>query len=323
MLTDLHLSQIMPHAAASRRKAFLPFLVAAMDKHKINTLPRAAAFLAQLAHESGELQYMQEIWGPTPAQRRYEPDTPLARDLGNTQKGDGARYKGRGPIQVTGRANYARYGKELGVDLVGQPELAALPEHGFDIAGVYWTKNGLNALADAGDFKQITRRINGGYNGLADRERYHLRARQVLGAAFPAGAAGPAKRALKEAPLFPRGAESIATPGERATASRQLSKLDARPDAMDFRDLMYVPTLVEVPSLIPLGDYLEHEVPILDQGTEGACTGFGLATVANYLLRRRRVRPDADPVSPRMFYKLARRYDEWPGDGRRRPRAWR
>ncbi|MBA3771492.1 MAG: C1 family peptidase [Ramlibacter sp.] len=77
---------------------------------------------------------------------------------------------------------------------------------------------------------------------------------------------------------------------------------------------MYVPTLIEVPTHIPLGNYLDHDVPILDQGTEGACTGFGLATVANYLLRRRRVVPDAVPVSPRMLYDLARRYDEWPGE---------
>ena len=314
MLTDLHLSQIMPHASQARRKAFLPFLAEAMQRHAIDNLPRAAAFLAQLAHESGEFQYMEEIWGPTAAQRRYEPDTPLARALGNTDKGDGYRYKGRGPIQVTGRANYQRYGKELDVDLVKQPELAAKPEHGFDIAGVYWTKNGLNALADAGDFKAITRRINGGYNGLADREAYYRRAKQVLASAFPAAAAGGSKRKPKPAAEFPRGAESLPAETGRASATRQLSALDARPDAMDFRDLMYVPSLVEVPTHIPLGDYLDHDVPVLDQGTEGACTGFGLATVANYLLRRRRVRPDADPVSPRMFYKLARRYDEWPGE---------
>lgn len=90
--------------------------------------------------------------------------------------------------------------------------------------------------------------------------------------------------------------------------------LDARPDTLDFRDLMYTPTLVEVPTHVSLGDYLEQGVPILDQGREGACTGFGLATVANYLLLRRRVLPDRTPVSPRMFYQLARRYDEWPGE---------
>jgi hypothetical protein len=91
-------------------------------------------------------------------------------------------------------------------------------------------------------------------------------------------------------------------------------KLNALPDTLDFRDRMYVPTLVEVPSQIDLNDYRQYEVPILDQGQEGACTGFGLATVANYLLRRRRVVPDKTCVSPRMFYEMAKRYDEWPGE---------
>ena len=89
--------------------------------------------------------------------------------------------------------------------------------------------------------------------------------------------------------------------------------LDARPDTLDFRDRMFTPTLVEVPLRIPLDDYRQVQVPILDQGTEGACTGFGLATVANFLLRRRRVDPDDIPVSARMFYEMARRHDEWPG----------
>jgi hypothetical protein len=90
--------------------------------------------------------------------------------------------------------------------------------------------------------------------------------------------------------------------------------LDARPDTLDFRDRLYEATLVEVPPRIDLDRYLRYRVPILDQGQEGACTGFGLATVANYLLRRRHVMPDRDPVSPRMLYEMARRYDEWPGE---------
>jgi hypothetical protein len=90
--------------------------------------------------------------------------------------------------------------------------------------------------------------------------------------------------------------------------------LDARPDTLDFRDKMYAPTLVEVPTRIDLKDYLARKVPILDQGQEGACTGFGLATVAHYLLRRRRVIPDRTPISPRMFYEMAKKYDEWPGE---------
>lgn len=89
--------------------------------------------------------------------------------------------------------------------------------------------------------------------------------------------------------------------------------LDARPDTADFRDLLFVPTLIEVPPVVNLHEYRRFDAPILDQGTEGACTGFGLATVANYLLRRRQVRPDETAVSPRMFYELAKRYDEWPG----------
>lgn len=91
--------------------------------------------------------------------------------------------------------------------------------------------------------------------------------------------------------------------------------LNARPDTVDFRDRLYVPSLVEVPPERPLSAYCEAGVPILDQGTEGACTGFGLAAVANYLLSTRRVAPDPNPVSPRMLYEMARRYDEWPGEG--------
>ncbi len=100
-----------------------------------------------------------------------------------------------------------------------------------------------------------------------------------------------------------------------ATSNKKtIPTLDARPDTLDFRDKMYDATLYEVPTMISLDEYRQWQVPILDQGQEGACTGFGLATVANYLLRRRRVVPDPIPVSPRMLYEMARRYDEWPGE---------
>jgi hypothetical protein len=90
--------------------------------------------------------------------------------------------------------------------------------------------------------------------------------------------------------------------------------LDARPDTPDFRDQMYDATLVEVPPRIDLQEYRKKPAPILNQGQEGACTGFGLATVANFLLRNRKVGHDETLVSPRMFYEMARRYDEWPGE---------
>jgi hypothetical protein len=89
---------------------------------------------------------------------------------------------------------------------------------------------------------------------------------------------------------------------------------DVRRDTLDFRDKMYVPTLVEVPTERELERYREYGIPILDQGYEGACTGYGLATVVNYLLTTRKVVSDCTPVSPRMLYELAKRYDEWPGE---------
>ncbi|HEY6617518.1 MAG TPA: hypothetical protein VIZ32_23485, partial [Vicinamibacterales bacterium] len=90
--------------------------------------------------------------------------------------------------------------------------------------------------------------------------------------------------------------------------------LDARPDTLDFRDRMFEPTLIEVQTERPLDEYRKMKVPILDQGTEGACTGFGLATVVHYLLRTRDVIRDDAEISPRMLYDMARRYDEWPGE---------
>ncbi len=116
------------------------------------------------------------------------------------------------------------------------------------------------------------------------------------------------KKSKKKA--APKGRSRQELPRKRA-GQRQL---DALPDTLDFRDRMFEATLVEVPVRIPLDDYRQWKVPILDQGTEGACTGFGLATVAHYLLRRRAVVPDPEPVSPRMLYEMAKRYDEWPGE---------
>jgi hypothetical protein len=129
---------------------------------------------------------------------------------------------------------------------------------------------------------------------------------------------------------FDRGVESIRVDGARLDARKaravparvaagtppkaMVREFEARPDTLDFRDLMYTPSLIEVPTHIPLGEYLNHSVPILDQGSEGARTGFGLATIANYLLTRRLVISDETPVSACMCYELARRFDEWPGE---------
>lgn len=176
-ISNGHLQQIMPQLPKEKRDAYIWFLNKAMAKCQIDTPRRAAAFLAQLAHESGELKYMEEIWGPTAAQKRYE----WRKDLGNNQLGDGKRYKGRGPIQLTGRANYKKYGDLLGVNFVNNPDLAAKPEYAFQTAALYWQSHGCNELADVENFITITKKINGGTNGLADRERYYEIAKKALG----------------------------------------------------------------------------------------------------------------------------------------------
>ena len=213
MLTPDQLHAIMPRLAPDRGTAFFPFLTAAMSEFAIDQPARMAAFLAQLAHESGQLRFMEEIWGPTAAQGRYEPVSTLATNLGNTQPGDGKRFKGRGPIQLTGRANYKRFGDLLGVDLVNTPERAANPDVAFRIAGLFWSKRGLNELADQTTpeaFRQITRRINGGFNGLTDRQRFYDTASQVLGVTAPPRTRGASREALPVDDVpFDRGFEAI------------------------------------------------------------------------------------------------------------------
>lgn len=126
---------------------------------------RIAAFLAQVGHESGGFAYTREIWGPTAAQKRYEGRA----DLGNTQPGDGSKFRGRGLNQITGRYNYQRLKDKLGVDVVNNPVLLEQKPLAARSAAWWWANNGCNEIADTGDFERLTRRINGGTNGLADR----------------------------------------------------------------------------------------------------------------------------------------------------------
>lgn len=123
---------------------------------------RLSHFLAQLIHESGSFRYMEEI----ASGQAYEGRA----DLGNLQPGDGKRFKGRGPIQITGRANYRKYGRLIGIDIERHPEIAAVPSIGLHLALEYWKQTGLNRLADEDDIAAVTKRINGGTNGLAERK---------------------------------------------------------------------------------------------------------------------------------------------------------
>ncbi|OJH35072.1 hypothetical protein BON30_40830 [Cystobacter ferrugineus] len=162
----------MTHLPTARAKLCLPHLNRAMQEAAITTRKRRAAFLAQLAHESVELVHFEELASGDDYEGR--------KDLGNIHKGDGRRYKGRGPIQLTGRNNYRAAGKALHIDLENHPKRAAAVDVGFRTAGWFWTSRKLNHYADLGNFREITRRINGGYNGLAHRQMYYRRALKVL-----------------------------------------------------------------------------------------------------------------------------------------------
>jgi len=153
-----------------------------MTRYQITTHLRAAHFLGQVGHETGGLRWLEEIWGPTPAQRRYEG----RRDLGNTQPGDGYRFRGRGLFQLTGRANYERFARAVNQpQILDNPDLVATPYWAAQSAGWFWhvgnrIGRSLNELADCDDLRGITLVINGGLNGLEDRRIWTERAKRVL-----------------------------------------------------------------------------------------------------------------------------------------------
>lgn len=180
MLTNNQLKQIYPFSTESNRQKYLPYLNQFMSLYDIDTKERISAFLAQIGHESGQLFYNEEI----ASGKAYEG----RRDLGNTQMGDGVKFKGRGLIQITGRTNYQKLTNEMrglpmGIDFVEEPDLLKKPEYATKSACWWWHNRKLNELADENSetsFKRITRIINGGYNGYDDRYKIWQRAKQIL-----------------------------------------------------------------------------------------------------------------------------------------------
>ena len=186
MITYLQIKQIYPTAKNSNINAVLPFLNSAMQRYGIsNSLDRTRAFISQILHESGGFKYMEEIASGSAYEGR--------KDLGNINPGDGKLFKGRGPLQVTGRANYAKLTKRLninGINFEKTPNLLSNPKWGVEAACLWWSDNHLNEMsdnlsgnivADNGVFKMITKTINGGYNGLDDRLRlYSLALKYII-----------------------------------------------------------------------------------------------------------------------------------------------
>lgn len=205
-LTLNAIRKAMPNVALVKATDYLGPLVEALDEASINTPARISAFLAQLGHESADFKFMAEnlnysaegllstfpkyFNATTAAQYARQPQKIASKVYanrmgnGNEASGDGWKYRGRGPIQLTGKDNYTAFTRDVGikygVDFVKNPDLVAEPRWGFKAAAWYWNKNNLNVLADQGNFDQITYRINGGYKGKEDRDQRYALAKSAL-----------------------------------------------------------------------------------------------------------------------------------------------
>ncbi len=169
------LKKIVSKLSADKAAQLAVAINQAMQEAEINTMQRQAAFIAQIAHETGGFKWFREL-GNDQYFEKYDG----REDLGNTEPDDGPRFRGRGFIQITGRNNYEKAGQALGLDLIDNPEQAESMDVGARIAAWYWRTRNLNYFADKDDFITITRRINGGVNGLEDREAYWEKAKRAL-----------------------------------------------------------------------------------------------------------------------------------------------
>lgn len=175
VITESQVRRIMPSASNDRVKEFVKSFNDWSGEFGINTPLRAAHYIAQVAHETGQLKWLEEL----ASGKAYEGRA----DLGNTQPGDGVRFKGRGLLQTTGRSNYKAYADSewCNGDLMAHPEWLAKFPGAQKSSMFYWMKRNLNKWADADDVRGVTKRINGGYNGLAQRMYYLRLAKKVFG----------------------------------------------------------------------------------------------------------------------------------------------
>lgn len=174
IITSDQIKKISAGTPVDRINLFLPFINKYLPAYGIDTPVEVASFLSQVLHESGGLKWVREIWGPTKAQLKYEG----RKDLGNTVKGDGKFLMGRGLMQITGRRNYTRMSIDMFGDLrlLQNPELLEQPEYAIQSACIYWKWIKADAIDDDLSIKKETKKVNGGYNGLLDRESYFKKA---------------------------------------------------------------------------------------------------------------------------------------------------
>ncbi len=311
--------RLFPATKPANIKRYLPYLAAALASYGLRDRTMICAALGTIRAESEGFLPIAEMQSQLNTRAGQAPFGiyDRRRDLGNNQPGDGARFRGRGFVQLTGRANYLRYGLALGVDLIDRPDLANAPEVAASLLARYLADqaDALRAALLAGQFVLARKMVNGATHGLERFRDVFVRADEVWPEPNLAALAQAAPRRAGTRRSMAASATSTAIP----VSAR---KLDVSKDPVDLRDREYTPAPRGLLDRFPLDTDVRQFLPtygraglILDQGQEGACTGFGLACVVNYLRWRKSDLPARmESVSPRMLYNFARRYDEYAGE---------
>lgn len=302
-MDPIRVRKLFPATKPANIARYLPYVAAALDALGLNDRAMVCAALGTIRAESEGFLPISELpsqFNTLPGQAPFSAYEGRKKGLGNTKAGDGARFKGRGFVQLTGRANYETYAAKLGIDLAANPDLANAPEVAAVLLARFLADRApeLRAALAKGDFAKARRLVNGGSHGLNRFTEVFALAPEAW--PEPAGRAGAARK----------------------SPERSERKLTVRADPADLKDRPYQPPPLGLLAAFPTDDDIRKLLPVyskaglvLDQGEEGACTGFGLACVVNYLRWRQADFPDKmDSVSPRMLYNFARRYDEYAGE---------
>ncbi len=301
--------RLFPATKPSNIARYLPYVAAALQALNLTDRSMVCAALGTIRAESEGFLPISEF----PSQFNTKPGmAPFSaydgrKALGNTQPGDGAKFKGRGFIQLTGRANYTDHGQQLGIDLLSNPDLANAPEVAAMLLATFLAHraDAMRAALAEGKYLAARKMVNGGSHGLDRFKNVFDLAQRVWPLQAPRVGAGAAARKRASAPHI--------------TKKRPLT---VAKDPADLRDRFYMPPPVSLPGEYPdsanikrfLATYTKAGL-ILDQGQEGACTGFGLACTVNYLRwRKQQMPPKLESVSAAMLYSFARRYDEYEGE---------
>ena len=318
--------QLFPATKPASIARYLPYVAAALNALGLKDWPMVCTALGSIRAETEgflPISEFQSQFNTAPGGMPfglYEPGTGPGKRVGNTQVGDGARFKGRGFVQLTGRDNYTRYGKALDIDLgvaqASNADLANAPEIAALLLARFLADKAdlIRAALNTGNLAAARKLVNGGAHGLDRFKDVFARAGTLVGAVTPVQSAGAG--AAKSAKTS-KAVKVVQAP--KLGAERQLK---VRKDPIDLQDRAYQPPPLGLLAAYPPDKEIKDYLPaytaadlVLDQGNEGACTGYGLACVVNYLRwSKADDKTKIDSVSPRMLYSYARRYDEYAGE---------